>query len=115
MSDHVSPIPNAVKLSVICTSKTGIRTENKFTTIKIFYDFLLQWLECCLLVLIAWKNIKCKWNAVSVHKQSHGNNWIWAVLFAFSIVLQTAFFLNLKVIICTVIVKYLLIPWMDEV
>lgn len=56
-----------------------------------------------------------KRNAISIHKQSHGNNWIWAVFFAFSIVLQTAFFLNLKVIICTVIVKYLLIPWMDEV
>lgn len=60
------------------------------------------------------KQIK-KWNAISIHKQPHTNNRIWTVLFAFSIVLQTVFFLNLKVIIRTVIVKYLLISWMDEV
>ena len=34
------------------------RTENKFTTVKIFYDFLLQRLKRCLLVLVTWKNIK---------------------------------------------------------
>ena len=115
MRDDISPIPDAVKRPVICTSKTGIWTENKFTTVKIFYDFHLQWLKRCLLVLITWKNIKCKRNAISIHKQPHTNNRIWTVLFAFPIVLQAAFFLDLKVIIRTVIVKYLLISWMDEV
>ena len=57
MSDHIGPVPDAVKRPVIYTAKTGIRTENKFTTVKIFYDFLLQRFECCLFILIAWKNI----------------------------------------------------------
>ena len=115
MRDDISPIPDAVKRSVICTSETGIRTENKFTTVKIFYDFLLQRFKRCLLVLITWKNIKCQWNAISIHKQPHANNRIWTVLLAFSIVLQTAFFLNLKVIIRTVIIKDLVVSAVDEV
>lgn len=112
---RISSIFDAVKRSVTCTSKTSIRTENKFTTIAIFYDFLLRRLESSLFILIARKNIKCKWNAIRIHKQFHTDNRVWRVLFAFFVVLQAAFFLNLKVIICTIIVKYLLIPWLDEV
>ena len=36
MSDDISPVSDTVKCPIVCTSKSGIRAEDKLTAVKIF-------------------------------------------------------------------------------
>ena len=59
--------------------------------------------------------IKSKGDPVPVHKQAHLNDRVGSVFFAFSILFNSIFLFDLKVIIGTVTIKDLIIPFFKKV
>lgn len=108
MRDDISPFPMLLNARLFCTCETGMQQKINSLQLKYFMIFFSK-VKRCLLVLITWKNIEMPVECHQHPSTAPCQRSDWTVLLAFSIVLQTAFFLNLKVIIRTVIVEYLLI------
>ena len=87
---------------VVFTDRFGtqvcITAVNEFLASKLSKYLFFQWFEGCLFVCISCKGRKSKGDAVAIHKQTHLNDRIWSVFFAFSILFVSIFLLDFKVV-----------------
>lgn len=68
-------------------------------------DCLFQWLQRLLFILVAREDGKRQRDAIAIDEHSHLHNGIGAACFALSVFFASLFPLNLKAIVCAVIIK----------
>ena len=103
-------LPIVVEFAVCYGGQSGVGADNKLRVSKVLHDLFFQWAKRLLLVGVPAVNAESQGNSIPIHEHSHFHNRIGTMLLAGSIFPQTAFLLDLEVVVGAVIVENLVVP-----
>ena len=105
LGDNKSTFTGMVYLFDGFGTKSGITAVNKFCTAKVLEDFSFQRFQGSLFICVSGEKWKSKRYPITVHKHPHLDDRVRTVFFAFAVFSVPIFLLNLKEIVCTVIIQ----------
>ena len=104
LSNNKSTFSLMVKAAVGLGCQAGITAVNEFITAELLENFWLQWFQRGLLILVSGEKGESQGNSVPVNEQSHLNDGIRPMFFAFPVLFDAIFLFDFKVEIRTVVV-----------